>query len=202
VLALRVGEADEAARLVTGDERHHDRGFLVYRTRDRITPVLRRNLVHLLVDDECFACSEHVRGESPLFELCRADRHPLAVFEQIRVVDKPRLRVVDSDAHVGLVEDLADLVADRVVDPLHVELGGERLLHAGDDRELGRALLLGLEQALGLVEQARVFERDRHRVGQRGEEAHVGVDECILRLAVERGPRPAASSPFRIGTPA
>ena len=54
------------------------------------------------------------------------------------IVDQVRLRVVDADADVRLVEDLADLVADRVVDALDVELGGERLLHAVDDRELRR----------------------------------------------------------------
>ncbi len=97
------------------------------------------------------------------------------------------LRVVDADADVGLVEDLADLVADGVVDPLHVELGGERLLHAVDDRELGRALLALLEQALRLVEQARVLERDAHRVGERLQQAHVGVAERVLALHVDAG---------------
>ena len=52
-----------------------------------------------------------------------------------------------------------------VVDALHVELGRERRLHAVDDRELGGALLGLLEQALRLVEEARVLQRDAHARG-------------------------------------
>ena len=55
-----------------------------------------------------------------------------------------------------------------IVDALDVELGGERLLHAVDDRELGGALLALLEQALRLVEEARVLQRH----------AHAGGDAC------------------------
>ena len=42
---------------------------------------------------------------------------------------------------IRVAEELAELVADHVVDGLEVELGGERLLDAVDDRELGGALL-------------------------------------------------------------
>ena len=66
----------------------------------------------------------------------------------------------------GLVEDLADLVADRVVDALDVELGGQGGLHAVDDGQLGVALLGDLEQALGLVEETRVLEGDAQAAGE------------------------------------
>mgnify|MGYP003693861707 CR=1 FL=1 len=109
--------------------------------------------------------------------------------------------IVDADAHVRLLEDLADLVADRVVDALDVELGGERRLHAVDDRELGGALLALLEQALRLVEEARVLERDAHAVGERLQQAHVGIAERVLALHVDRElMSPRAWSPATIGT--
>ena len=60
--------------------------------------------------------------------------------------------------HIGLIEDLADLVADRVVNALNVQLRGERGLHAVDHRQFLRALFRDLEQALGLVEETRVLE--------------------------------------------
>ena len=69
------------------------------------------------------------------------------------------LRVVDADGHVPVVKDVPDLVSNRVVDTLDVELGCERRLHAVDDRELGVALLRLFQQPLRFVEQARVLER-------------------------------------------
>ena len=55
-----------------------------------------------------------------------------------------------------------DLVAHEVVHRLHVELGGEALLDAVDDRQLGGALVGLRQQALRLVEQPRVLEGDAH----------------------------------------
>ena len=66
--------------------------------------------------------------------------------------------VEDSDVDDLGVEDLADLVADEVVHGLHVELRGEALLDAVDDRELGGALVRLGQQSLRLVEEARVLE--------------------------------------------
>ena len=102
-----------------------------------------------------------------------------------------RLRVIDADADVRLIEDLADLVAHRVVDALHVELGGERLLHAVDDGQLRRALLALLEQALRLVEQPRVLERHAHGVGERLQQAHVGFAEGVLAVQVDQADQSA-----------
>ena len=62
---------------------------------------------------------------------------------------------------------LAQLVADEVDDRLEVELRGHALLDAVDDRELGGALLGFLEQALRLVEEARVLQRDAHATRRR-----------------------------------
>ncbi len=186
VLALRVGQADEPARLVADDQRYVHRRLLVRGAREREASVLFGFALHVLVDDERLACAQHVRGKALVEQRTRIDLDALSVLVDIRKVDKLRLRIVDPDSHVGVVEDLADLVADRVVDSLHVELGGERMLNARDDRELGRALLLGLEQPLRLVEEARVLERDGHRIGERGQQTHVGVGERVLPVAVER----------------
>ncbi len=72
------------------------------------------------------------------------------------------LRVVPADADVAGLEDLAQLVADQVDDRLEVELGRHPFLDAVDHRQLGGALLGLLQQALRLVEEARVLERDAH----------------------------------------
>ena len=71
------------------------------------------------------------------------------------------------DARCRWREALAQLVADQVDDRLEVELRRQPLLDAVDDRQLGGALLGLLEQALGLVEQARVLQRHAHAGGER-----------------------------------
>ncbi len=92
--------------------------------------------------------------------------------------------VVERDRHVLRAEDLADLVADEIDDRLEIELRGEPLLHAVDDRELGGALLALLEQALRLVEEARVLERDAHARRDGRKQAHLGFAEGVLALVV------------------
>ncbi len=80
-------------------------------------------------------------------------------------MDHVRFWIVDTNAHVAVVEDLPDLVAHRVVDALDVELGRERRLHAVDDRELGVALLGLLKQPLRLIEEPRVLQCHAHARG-------------------------------------
>ena len=140
-----------------------------------LLPYLSHLLRHVPVDDDGFARTQDVGGEACLAERVGLQEEAAPLLVGVRIVDQVRLRIVDADSDVGLVEDLADLVADGVVDPLHVELGGERLLDAVDDRELRGALFALLEQALRLVEQARVLERDAHAVGERLQQAHVRV---------------------------
>ena len=76
------------------------------------------------------------------------------------------------------------LVADEVVDRLHVELRGEPFLHAVDDRELGSPLLGFLQQALGLVEQAGVLQRRAQRGGDGGQQAQLRFVVGVLALEV------------------
>ena len=77
-------------------------------------------------------------------------------------VQDARLPSHPADAHVAGVEHLAQLVADEVDDGLEVELRGHALLDAVDHGELGVALLGLLQQALRLVEEARVLQRHAH----------------------------------------
>ena len=68
------------------------------------------------------------------------------------------------------------------IDPLEVELRRERRLHAVDDRELGGALLGLLQQALRLVEEARVLQRDAHAGATVAQQATSAVAEGVLAL--------------------
>ena len=64
---------------------------------------------------------------------------------------------------------------------LDVELGGEPCLDAVDDGQLGGALLGLLQQALRLVEEARVLERHAHARGDRREQAHLRSPNAFSR---------------------
>ena len=75
------------------------------------------------------------------------------------------------------VEDIADPVADGVIDRLQVELARERLLDAVDQGQLSVALP-------GLVHQPRVLERDAQAPRQRLEELLVGVAERVCAVEV------------------
>ena len=87
--------------------------------------------------------------------------------DQVREVHEPGRLVEDRDVDALSVEDLLDLVADDVVDRLQVELAGERLLHAVDQRQLGVPLPR-------LVHQPRVLERDAQAGCERLQQLLVG----------------------------
>src|SRR5215212_8135678 len=86
----------------------------------------------------------------------------LALFIIIREMNESGPRIVNADAHIGVVEDFANLVTDSFIDTLDVKLSRESGLYAIDDSEFGVTLLGLLEQALGLVEETGVFERHAH----------------------------------------
>ena len=100
-----------------------------------------------------------------------------AALDRIGRVDKSGRSVVDRDVDDLCVEDLLDLLADEVVDRLQLELTGDRLLHAVDQRQLGVALP-------GLVHQAGIFKRDAKAPGQRVEQLPVGLAERMLPIDV------------------
>ena len=120
----------------------------------------------------------------------------------VREADQVRASGRGSPMSIDLgVEDLPHPLADELVHRLHLELRGQALLDVVDDRELGRPLVRLGQQPLGLVEQARVLERDAHARGKRAEQALVGLAEGVLeglsRIEDRRCPR----SPDLIGTP-
>ena len=90
---------------------------------------------------------------------------------------QPGGEVVDADVDDLRVEDLLDLVADDVVDRLHLELAGERRLDAVDQCQLGVPLPR-------LVHQAGVFECDAEAPGQRVEQLPIGLAERMLPIDV------------------
>ena len=102
----------------------------------------------------------------------------------VQVVNEVGLRVVPADADVAGVEDLAQLVADEVDDRLEVELGGHAFLDAVDHGQFGGALLRFLQQALRLVEEARVLQRHAHARGDGAQQPHVGFAEGVLALVI------------------
>ena len=90
------------------------------------------------------------------------DGEAYAVLVLVQEMDFARLVIDPADADVVGLQNLPQLVADEVDDALEVERAGHPLLDAVDHRELGVALLGLLQQALRLVEQARVLQRDAH----------------------------------------
>ena len=70
-----------------------------------------------------------------------------------------------------------------------------------DDRQLGGTLVGLGEQALRLVEQAGVLERDAHARGDRRQQALVGLAEGVGSRVLSRPGSPMTRSPARIGTP-
>ena len=70
----------------------------------------------------------------------RLVREADAALDRVGEAQQTCLRVVDADVDDLRVEDVAELVADEVVDRLQLELAGEPLLHAVDERQLGNTL--------------------------------------------------------------
>src|ERR1700682_4112143 len=191
MLTLELAQGDRSERLIAGDQRYQDHRFLRLISMQQGSAVLNRRLRQVFIDDQRRAGAQDVRTESGVVERCRRNGDPLAVNGQVRVTNQAGLRVHDADAHVRLFEDLADLVAYGIVDALDGNLAGERLLHAVDNGELGRALLALLEQALRFIEQPRVFECHAHAVGERLQQPYVGVAEGVLALHVDQIDHPA-----------
>ena len=92
-------------------------------------------------------------------------------------MDEPRRLVEHRDVHGLRVEDLPDPLADRVVDRLRLELAGDRVLDAVDQRELRIPLPR-------LVHQPRVLERHAQASGER-RPAAAGRDFAEGVLAVD-----------------
>ena len=99
-------------------------------------------------------------------------------------MDHPCLEVEHADVHDLGIEDLLDPVADQVVHRLHVQVLGEALLDAVDQGELGGALVGLGQQALRLVEEPRVLQRHAEAAGQRHQQPHIALRECVFMVQV------------------
>ena len=89
----------------------------------------------VLVDHQRLARLHHVAPEA--HQRHRLVRKADAALDRVGEAQQACLGVVDADVDDLRVEDVAELVADEVVDGLQLELAGEPLLHAVDERELG-----------------------------------------------------------------
>src|SRR5437870_6502119 len=77
----------------------------------------------------------------------------LAVVEEEDIANQVGFRIEKPDPdHIGR-EYFADLVADQIVDGLHLQLRCQTFLHAVDHRKLGGALLGLLAQPLRFIKE-------------------------------------------------
>ena len=98
-----------------------------------------------------------------------------------------------------VVEDLADLVADSVIDALNVEFGGQRCLHAVDDREFGVAFF-GILSRRWVSSKRRAFSKAPLKRGrERGQQANVGFGESMFAVKFSMAIKPRTSSPVTRG---
>ena len=163
VLAVGILERDHPRRLAARDERDEEGRLRVLAGNGRAPIPLRLGL-HALGDQQGRARFEHMlreAGRRPGLGL-----QPLAALDDVRELGQPRRLVERGDRDNLRVEDLLDPVADRVVDRLRIELTGNRVLHAVDQRQLGVPLSR-------LVHQPRVLECDAQAAGQRRQQADV-----------------------------
>ncbi len=89
-----------------------------------------------------------------------------------------------ANTNIAGVEHLPQFVAHQVHDGLEIQLGGQALLDAVDDSQLGVALLGFLEQALGLVEKTGILECHAHAGGHGLHQAYIRLAEGILALII------------------
>ena len=102
----------------------------------------------------------------------------------VREANEARLLVHERDVDDVRAEGLAHLLADELDQRLQLELRGDRLPDGIDRGQLGGALRRLLEQDLGLLEQARVLQRDAHAARERGEQPHVGIAEGVFAIDI------------------
>src|SRR5439155_22399467 len=83
----------------------------------------------------------------------------LAMIQEEGIASQIGFRIKQTDRyHIGS-EYFADLVADQIVDGLHLQFRCQTFLHAVDHRKLGGALLGLLAQPLRFIKEAGVLLR-------------------------------------------
>ena len=64
----------------------------------------------------------------------RVQINTLTIFIGIREVFQVGFGIINTDSHIGVMEDFADFIANRIVNPLDVQLSCQCRLNAVDDR--------------------------------------------------------------------
>ncbi len=174
VLAVDVLQSDHACGGAAGHERNEQDRLRALAGRDAASVSLGLG-VHVLHEQQRLARLQHVLRETA--QRGRLRLQPLTALEDVRVMQKPGRPFERPDRDHLRVEDLLDLVADGVVDRLRVELAGDRVLHAVDQRQLGVPLPR-------LVHQSRVLERHAQAAAERRQQADVVLGEGIRPVEV------------------
>src|SRR4029453_6169129 len=160
MLPADVLEREDPRGLAAYDERHEEgrlRRLADY--QQRVSMSLGRS-GPVLVDHQRLAGLPYVLPEPD--HRHRVDLLPYAALDRIPELGQPPSLGVDRDVAHLRAEDVADPVADDVVDRLQLELAGKSFLHAVDQRELG-------------VPLPRLL--DRSRAGERGADMLTDVGE-------------------------
>ncbi|MBV6504456.1 MAG: hypothetical protein AKCLJLPJ_02608 [Fimbriimonadales bacterium] len=123
-----------------------------------------------------------VSGGTSIHWIIAVDHHPIALMQIIWDVEGLCCFVVQGNVGCLRIEHIADLVANQINDGLDIKLGCQPLLNAIDQCQFCRALFGLLEQALGFIEETRVFESNAHGVGEGFEQAHIRFTENIFAL--------------------
>src|SRR5574340_58382 len=116
---------------------------------------------------------------------------PLTMFDQIEIMDKVVLRFIPADADVAGSHYFKELFTNQVDDGLEIHLGCQPLLNTVNDRQLSGAFFGHFQQTLGFIEQAGIFERNPHAVGDGFQEAGVGIAEGIFAFHIREVNQPA-----------
>ena len=184
VLAVEVLERDDANDFVARYHRHAQPRARIVVAGDRNGAQLDQALRRVVVQVQGFPRADHVSRGALLERAPAFNLHALAAVQIEGDRELVGLRIVQGNERDLGVEDVADFFADEIEDGLHVELGGQALLHAVDQRELGVALFGFLEQALGLIEEAGILQRDREARGNRIQQVRVGLGVSVLAIEI------------------
>jgi hypothetical protein len=133
----------------------------------------------ILVEQEGLCGLDDARGQ-PLAKLERRRKFT----ELIGKLDEVRLPVVECYVDNVGVERLAHLLAHQLDECVEFQFRGERLADPVDGRHLCRTLARLPQQAIRLVKQPRVFQRDADVERDRRQHARIRLGERVLAIHV------------------
>ena len=180
VLALVVFDGDRPQNAVAAEDRNRDRGLAGVGARNGHESL--RRVLGAVFHHQWLARLHQLQERRPGRN--RRHRQTHAVLVRYRKCTRFALGSYQRIPMSPVLNTSRNLVADQVDDGLEIELRGHALLDAVDHRQLGGALLGLLEQALRLVEQARVLQRHAHARRHGAEQAHLGFAVGVLALVV------------------